>query len=78
MPSYTIADHLLLAELELVSFKKYNRYQIEIIARKKQMDEYCPRCASLCRSTYDHRVVVLKDAPARAAKVRLLVHKRRL
>ncbi len=40
--------------------------------------EVCPRCATPSSSTYDHRTVLLKDAPLRDKSIVLHVRKRRL
>lgn len=37
----------------------------------------CPRCASLCKSIYDHRWTKCRDAPLRDKKVELKIHKKR-
>lgn len=79
MPDQSLIRTLLLPELTFVSFKKVpDTRTIEVVARKAPKEEYCPRCASPSRSTYDTRKVRLKDEPFRTLQVFLTVLKRRL
>jgi transposase len=50
---------------------------IHIETEKVSQFEVCPRCATPSGSVYDHRVVVVTDAPLRDRRVRLHVRKRR-
>jgi transposase len=78
MPIETLSHFVLLPELELLRISVPNRYFAIYHAQKRPEPEYCPKCASPSRSTYDHRVVRLKDEPLRQSRVRLEVRKRRL
>ena len=79
MPEESLIRTLLLPELSLVSFKRIRDSRvIEVVARKVPKVEYCPHCATPSEVGYDRRRVVLKDAPFRDLRVRLVVIKRRL
>lgn len=54
------------------------KYRQRIECQKKRSIEYCPKCATPSDSTYDHRVVRVKDEPLRNQGVILQVKKRRL
>jgi transposase len=78
MPSTDkIARLLLLPELNLLNVKR-TKASNQVFAFKEIKLEFCPRCATPSSTTYDHRVVSLKDAPVRGHSVRLKVKKRRL
>jgi transposase len=79
MPDQSLIRTLLLPELSLVSFRRIpDTRVIEVVAAKRTEMEICPRCATPSSTGYDHRRVVLKDAPFRDLRVWLLVDKRRL
>jgi transposase len=79
MPDQSLIRTLLLPELSLISFRRIpDTRVIEVVAAKTPQVEFCPRCATPSSAGYDHRRVVLKDAPFRALRVWLIVMKRRL
>ncbi len=78
MPNAMLTHFVLLPELELKKISALNRYFAVYHAEKKPLLEYCPKCATPSNSTYDHRVVRLKDEPLRQSRIRLEVRKRRL
>jgi transposase len=45
---------------------------------KSPQTEYCPKCATPSSSTYDHRVIRIKDSPVRGHGAKLVIRKRRL
>src|SRR5262249_49115564 len=78
MPEDILVRRLLLPELHLVhSYQRPGAVTLAVEADKVSEFEVCPRCASKSTSVYDHRTVVLRDAPMRNLNVRLLVRKRR-
>jgi transposase len=79
MPESILLRQLLLPELRYQrSWRKPGTATLSVAAEKQSQLEVCPRCATPSTSTYDHRTVVVRDAPMRAFAVRLLVRKRRL
>jgi zinc-finger of transposase IS204/IS1001/IS1096/IS1165 len=61
-----------------VSFRKViDTRTIEVVAKKDPKEEYCPRCATPSKSTYDTRKVKLRDEPFRTFQVFLVIVKRR-
>src|SRR5688572_21102406 len=79
MPDSLLIRTFLLPELSLVRIRRLPQEQgIEVIAEKIGREEYCPRCATVSRSTYDHHVVRVKDEPMRNYQIQLLIKKRRL
>src|SRR6185437_5185921 len=78
MPSDTLANFILLPELKLVRSVKENHAQGRFECFKVPKTEYCPKCARPSQSTYDHRVVRIKDAPIRGRGSFLVIRKRRL
>lgn len=79
MPSDRLSNFILLPELKLTRSIKENasegRFECDRVAADR---EYCPKCAAPSSSTYDHRVVRVKDAPIRGHGVSLWIRKRRL
>jgi transposase len=56
----------------------YGAQEIRLYARTQRRALPCPRCNAMTCSTYDHRVVRVRDEPVRNRKVVLEVTKRRL
>lgn len=78
MPESILQRQLLLPELRYQrSWRKPGTATLEVAADKQSAMEVCPRCATPSTSTYDHRTVVVRDAPMRGLAVRLTVRKRR-
>jgi transposase len=78
MPETILLRRLLLPELKFLrSWRKPGTATLGVEAEKQSELEVCPRCATPSRSTYDHRVVAVRDAPMRDLAVRLIVRKRR-
>jgi len=79
MPESMLLRRLLLPELKFLrSWRKPGTVTLGVEAEKRSEMEVCPRCATPSQSTYDHRVVSIRDAPMRGLAVRLIVRKRRL
>jgi transposase len=79
MPESILLRQLLLPELRYHrSWRKPGTASLAVEAEKQSEMEVCPRCATPSTSTYDHRTVVVRDAPMRGLAVRLVVRKRRL
>lgn len=78
MPSQRLSNFILLPELKLTRILKESQSTCRIECSKARKLEYCPRCASPSSSTYDHRVVRVKDAPLRERPTVLQIRKRRL
>jgi transposase len=78
MPEESLIRTLLLPELSFVSMRPSDGGGMEVLAEKKPIDEYCPRCATRSSRGYDRRTVVVKDDLFRGRTVRLRVRKRRL
>jgi transposase len=80
MPLATLSRFVLLPELKLTYLKSPRRgvglYFVE--KSDPKTPEVCPRCATLSRSTYDHRTVRIKDEPVRGHGAILHIRKRRL
>ena len=75
----TLIRTLLLPELSLQRVSPMRRTRLlEVHVEKQPLPEFCPRCATGSKSTYDHRVVRVKDEPVRGYQVRLVIRKRRL
>ncbi|MEZ4750952.1 MAG: ISL3 family transposase [Bdellovibrionota bacterium] len=76
MPFRRVSHSLLLPELELTGTwrKSLNR---GFNCRKTSDFEVCPKCATVCRSIYDHRLIRVRDAPLRNHAVTLTIRKRR-
>lgn len=73
----TIANSLLLPELNLVSHVFRRRDVSTYVCEKSSAMEVCPKCASPSKSVYDRRWVTIKDAPVRDKSILLQVRKRR-
>jgi transposase len=77
MPHDNLTKSLLLPELKLLKMEFKNKKAV-YYCQKLPRIEYCPRCAEGSNSTYDHRLVTIKDTPIRNQGVMLLILKRRL
>lgn len=78
MPDELLTRSLLLPELELrKSWHKPGSVRTHLEVAKSSAVEVCPRCATPSSSVYDHRTVVVKDAPLRDKHVLLHIRKRR-
>lgn len=77
MPEATLARSLLLPELKLTYVAHRFRTLSIHHCQKVSEAEVCPRCATVSRSIYDHRVITVKDAPLRDKAVLLKIRKRR-
>jgi len=74
MPESMLLRRLLLPELKFLrSWRKPGTVTLGVEAEKRSEMEVCPRCATPSQSTYDHRVVSIRDAPMRGLAVRLIV-----
>lgn len=81
MPSRILTNFILLPELKLTSIRASTTQQhATYFCDKKQpaQGEYCPKCATPSRSTYDHRRVRVRDTPIRGEGIHLVIRKRRL
>lgn len=78
MPSDTLSKFILLPELILSQIIPEGRHDARWLCEKKPMTEFCPRCATASQSTYDHRIVRVRDSPVRGHGIVLLIRKRRL
>lgn len=78
MPLKRLASFLLMPELNLVEVKKEGIAYCVLYCLKQKKPEYCPKCAHPSESTYDTRVVRLKDATIHGQQVKLVIKKRRL
>lgn len=79
MPDTFFNRTFLLPELLLVRIRRLpDKHGFELTAAKVATNEYCPRCATPSKSTYDHRIIRIKDEPVRSYQVILLIRKRRL
>lgn len=77
MPLNTLARSVLLPELKLVKVVCPERTWVQYHVTKQSSAEVCPKCASLSSSVYDHRKLIVKDAPVRSQIVYLHIQKRR-
>ena len=73
-----LTHYLLLPELEMKEMTMTRRTWVRYETVKRSQMEYCPRCASPSDHIYDHRTIVVKDAPIRDQIVFLSIKKRRL
>ena len=73
MSSERIANFLLVPELKLKHFGSDGL----ILCEKESQIEVCPKCATACRSVYDHRWVQIRDEPLRQLRITLKILKRR-
>ena len=78
MPMKTLSNFILLPELKLVRIESQGRFNALWHCQKIPRLEYCPKCATPSNSTYDHRVVRVKDNPIRGHGASLVIRKRRL
>lgn len=77
MPPDSLSRYLLLPELRLLENRKSDTGGVLLFAEKFSEFEVCPKCATPCRSVYDHRWVKLRDDPIRGDDTVLFVKKRR-
>jgi transposase len=78
MPLRNLSNFILLPELKLTRCVRENKSEGRMECSKRPHPEYCPRCAQLSESTYDHRRVKIKDAPLHGKGITLVIRKRRL
>lgn len=79
MPNDTLQRFVTLPDLRFVNATRRRKPAgFEVHTEKVSAFEVCPRCATPSASTYDHRVVRVKDAPLRDQHVVLHIRKRRL
>lgn len=78
MPTHILSNFILLPELKLTYVVGSKKFLGIYHCQKSPKEEYCPKCATRSVSTYDHRVIQIKDAPIRGAGVSLMIRKRRL
>lgn len=72
-----LSRFLNLPELKIIKFSHDRTGLLHQYLEKASEYEVCPRCAVICRSVYDRRRVMLRDAPVRGVGVVLHVLKRR-
>jgi len=78
MPSQRLSNFILLPELKFIRMCRENHSGGRIECEKVPKIEFCPHCAQPSKTTYDHRIVRVKDAPIRGKGVDLVIRKRRL
>jgi len=66
-----------LPELEFSKETKQLKNIIELYCKKTSKMKVCPKCATQCTTTYDKRMVTIKDTPIRDKLVFLKITKRR-
>lgn len=77
MPQGRLTRFVLPKETELVGLVRSEKYQAHFTVKKVSREEVCPRCATLSRSKYDRRTVVVRDAPIRGHGVFIKIEKHR-
>jgi transposase len=77
MPWENLSHSILLPELRLTAFKTPRYSWARYFVEKSSAMEVCPKCATPSQSIYDHRSVVIKDAPIRGQMIFLEIRKRR-
>lgn len=78
MPYDRVTQSLLLPELRLVQSTFLANEEACFIVDKVSDFEICPTCATPSRSTYDHRIVQVRDSPIRDVQAFLRIRKKRL
>ena len=78
MPLNRLSNFVLLPELKLTKIVSVGGHDAVWSCEKIPQLEFCPRCAAPSTSTYDHRVIQVRDSPIRGHGARLLIRKRRL
>ncbi len=73
----SLPRYLLLPELRFIENRKSEGGGVLLFAEKVSEFEVCPRCATPCRSVYDHRWVRVRDDPIRGDETVLWIKKRR-
>jgi transposase len=77
-PGHFLARLVSLPELQLVWVDaRTNPHWLYLSFQSVSTHRACPRCASLCHSTYDHRWIRVLDAPLRERRVALRIRKKR-
>ena len=76
MLNQQLARMLVPSELEIIKMYRTSGRSYQIEATKRSKQEVCRRCASLCKSIYDHRWVSLRDEPVRGKLIFLKVLKK--
>lgn len=69
---------IFLPDLTLLKVSSPSRAGAEYHLEKNSEFEVCPKCATPSSSTYDHRIVKVKDEPIRGKHATLIIRKRRL
>lgn len=77
MSKRNLSGLVLLPELKVISLRRERFDRAQIRCQKVSRYEICPRCASVSRSRYDRRKVVIKDEPVRGCAITLIIHKSR-
>lgn len=77
MPWKRLSHQLLLPELEMIEIPAQTRTWAKYRVKSSAIEALCPRCPTMSRSIYDHRICTVKDAPIRDQIVFLLIEKRR-
>jgi len=78
VPKNVLTNFILLPELNLERIVRIRKMHSLYHCSKSKTVEYCPKCATASKTTYDHRKVRLEDAPIRGYGVSLVIKKRRL
>ena len=73
MPEHKLAELIILPELKLIHCGSNGFWLCEKLSKC----EVCTKCATLSKSVYDHRWVVVRDAPIRGFAITLKILKRR-
>ncbi len=73
-----VTKDLFLPELKLLKilYSRKSKNRIYLV-EKYSNREYCPKCATLAKTIYDHVMVTVKDSPIRNKNVILKIRKRR-
>ena len=78
MPTRMLVNRLLPRGLELVKVGLKTKSRLFCLwLRKKSTAEFCPKCAKVSSSIYDHREVQIKDQPLADTPILLKIRKRR-
>jgi transposase len=76
MPVRKCNQILSFQEVEILG-QRYQNKSVILSGVKKSKMEICPKCATACRSVYDHRLVKIRDEPLGNRRVLLELQKRR-
>lgn len=77
MAKESLANFLLLPELEFTTKYALGNWGVCFVAQKVSDFEVCSKCACASNSVYDHRWVTVRDDPIRGKAVYLRIKKRR-